>query len=68
MSSPFENPDATYYVLVNHEDQYSLWPDLVDVPAGWTIVLHDKRQLCVDYVNEHWVDMRPKSLINAMDK
>ncbi|NED92501.1 MbtH family protein, partial [Streptomyces sp. SID11233] len=33
MSNPFENPDGQYSVLVNDENQHSLWPDFVEVPA-----------------------------------
>ena len=34
MSNPFEDPEGTYLVLVNDENQHSLWPDFVEVPAG----------------------------------
>ncbi|MBO3675084.1 MbtH family protein [Streptomyces sp. NEAU-YJ-81] len=68
MSNPFENPDGRYFVLVNEEGQHSLWPAFAEVPAGWTVAHgEDDRQACLDYVNEHWTDMRPKSLITAMD-
>jgi MbtH protein len=68
MTNPFEDEDGVYHVLVNDEGQHSLWPSFVDVPAGWTSVLGpDSRQACLDYVDEHWTDMRPKSLIEAME-
>ncbi|WPB93175.1 MbtH family protein [Streptomyces malaysiensis] len=68
MSNPFENPDGRYLVLVNEEGQHSLWPAFAEVPAGWTVAHgEDDRQACLDYANEHWTDMRPKSLITAMD-
>ncbi|WP_413799320.1 MbtH family protein [Streptomyces iranensis] len=68
MSNPFENPDGRYLVLVNEEGQHSLWPAFAEVPAGWTVAHgEDGRQACLDYINEHWTDMRPTSLINAMD-
>jgi MbtH protein len=68
VTNPFEDPDGTYYVLVNHEGQHSLWPSFADVPPGW-ITAHGpgERQACLDYVSEHWTDMRPKSLAEAMD-
>ncbi|MDX3225466.1 MbtH family protein [Streptomyces sp. ME19-01-6] len=67
MTNPFENPDGRYVVLVNHEGQHSLWPQFVEVPEGWTIVHpEDSRQACLDYIEEHWTDMRPKSLIEQM--
>ncbi|NVI92303.1 MbtH family protein [Actinomadura sp. BRA 177] len=67
MSNPFEDPDGTYAVLVNGEGQHSLWPSFAEVPAGWTVAKdEDTRQACLDYINENWTDMRPKSLIEAM--
>ncbi|MEV0174683.1 MbtH family protein [Streptomyces sp. NPDC050803] len=68
MSNPFEDADGKYVVLVNDEGQYSLWPSFVEVPAGWNVVVPETdRQTCVDYINENWTDMRPASLIAAMD-
>ncbi|MBH5338536.1 MbtH family protein [Streptomyces pactum] len=68
MSNPFENPDASYFVLVNDEGQHSLWPAFSEVPQGWTVVHgEDTRQACLDYINENWTDMRPKSLVAAME-
>jgi MbtH protein len=67
MTNPFENDDATYLVLINDEAQHSLWPSFIDVPRGWRIAHpQDSRQACLDYVNQHWTDMRPKSLVDAM--
>ncbi len=69
MSNPFENADGTYLVLINDEGQYSLWPEHIDVPAGWTVVHGpDTRQACVDHVEENWVDMRPRSLVEQMEQ
>ncbi|MEU9144192.1 MbtH family protein [Streptomyces sp. NPDC048349] len=67
MSNPFENDDASYLVLVNDEGQHSLWPAATDVPAGWRTV-HGAagRQSCLDYVEEHWTDMRPHSLAGTL--
>lgn len=68
MTNPFENEQGSYRALVNDEGQHSLWPTTIDVPAGWTSVFGPAdRAACLEYVNEHWVDMRPKSLIEAMD-
>lgn len=67
MTNPFENSAGTYLVLVNDEGQHSLWPAFAEVPAGW-VVAHreDTRQTCLDYIEEHWTDMRPRSLAEAM--
>ncbi|WP_018352465.1 MbtH family protein [Longispora albida] len=65
--NPFEDASGTYLVLINDEGQYSLWPEFAAVPAGWSVAkTASSRQSCLDYVNEHWTDMRPKSLIEAM--
>ncbi|MEU9304033.1 MbtH family protein [Streptomyces sp. NPDC048269] len=67
-TNPFENDDARYLVLVNEENQHSLWPAFAEVPAGWTVAHgEDTRQASLDYINESWTDMRPKSLAVAMD-
>jgi MbtH protein len=64
--NPLESPDGTYLVLVNAENQHSLWPSVVRVPEGWIVVLGESaRQACLDYVDENWTDLRPKSLIEA---
>ncbi|MEU5416935.1 MULTISPECIES: MbtH family protein [Streptomyces] len=68
MSNPFEDTEGTYLVLVNDEGQHSLWPSFVEVPAGWSTALAETdRQSCVDFINENWTDMRPNSLVAAMD-
>lgn len=63
MTNPFEDDDITYRVLVNDDGQYCIWPDFVDVPAGWTTVHGPgSRRSAVEYVEEHWTDMRPSSV------
>ncbi|MFF8602470.1 MbtH family protein [Streptomyces sp. NPDC015232] len=67
MSNPFEDENGTYLVLVNAEGQHSLWPAFAEVPAGWeTALAETSRAEAVAYVNTHWTDMRPKSLVKAM--
>lgn len=66
MTNPFDDPDGTFHVLVNDEEQHSLWPDFVAIPEGWRSVFGPgKRQDCLDYVNANWADIRPKSLRDA---
>lgn len=69
MPNPFEDDESLYLVLVNDEDQHSLWPASGAVPAGWTAVHGaDTRESCLEYVSAHWTDMRPASLVRAMDE
>lgn len=69
MSNPFDNTDGVFLVLVNDENQHSLWPQFAPVPDGWHQVFgpasHDES---LAYVEEHWTDMRPASLIRDMER
>ena len=68
-TNPFDDETGTFVVLVNDEDQNSLWPTFADVPAGWRKVFGEAaRAECLTYIEEHWTDMRPKSLREAMDR
>jgi MbtH protein len=63
MTGPFDDEDGTYLVLINDEDQYSLWPAVVDVPAGWQVFHRgDSRKACLEFIDRNWTDMRPKSI------
>ncbi|MCL7381694.1 MULTISPECIES: MbtH family NRPS accessory protein [unclassified Streptomyces] len=67
-TNPFDDVDGVFHVLVNDEGQYSLWPAFAPAPAGWTAALSDvDRETAIDYVNEHWTDMRPRSLREISD-
>ncbi len=69
MTNPFENEDGTYLVLINEEEQYSLWPAFAEVPVGWSVAhAEDTRKACLEFIEENWTDMRPKSLVDAMRK
>lgn len=64
----FDREDATFKVLVNAEEQYSLWPDYKAVPAGWREAgKSGLKQDCLDYIESVWADMRPLSLRQHMD-
>ena len=65
--NPFDDDDRPFYVLTNDEEQHSLWPAGIDVPAGWRVVFgDDTRANCLSYVEQNWTDMRPSSLREAM--
>lgn len=59
-----EDDGIIYQVVINHEEQYSIWPDYRgEPPAGWTCVgVQGPKARCLAHVNEVWTDMRPKSL------
>jgi len=65
-----EREDKTIYeVVVNHEEQYSIWPDYRELPAGWKAVgKSGTKQECLDYIKEVWTDMRPLSLRKKMEE
>jgi MbtH protein len=60
--NPFDDTDGTFVVLVNDEEQYSLWPEAIPVPAGWRAAYGpETRQSCLDFVERTWTDLRPLS-------
>jgi uncharacterized protein YbdZ (MbtH family) len=62
-TNPFDAEDGRFYVLVNDEEQHSLWPAFAEIPAGWRLAFGDApRGECVQFVEQNWSDMRPKSL------
>lgn len=68
MTNPFDDNNGKFVVLVNREGQCSLWPHFAQVPAGWTVELGpDTRQQCLDHIEQHGADMRPRSLVAAME-
>lgn len=69
MSNPFEDANGTFLVLVNDENQHSLWPEFAEIPPGWRSVHGPAvRQACLEYIETNWTDMRPASLIKAMEQ
>lgn len=68
MTNPFDDPEGRFLVLVNGEFQHSLWPSFAEVPAGWDVVFGESdRATCLEYIETHWTDLRPRSLIEAME-
>ena len=68
-SSVFDDEQITFEVVLNHEDQYSLWPSDREVPAGWRKAgKQGKKAECLTYINEVWTDMRPLSLRKKMEQ
>jgi MbtH protein len=62
-----EEDNTIYQVVVNHEEQYSIWPDYKPIPNGWRSVGRSgKKEECLAYIKEVWTDMRPLSLRQQM--
>jgi MbtH protein len=63
-----ENDRTAYAVVVNHEEQYSIWPAERELPAGWREAgKRGSKDECLAYIKEVWTDMRPLSLRKRMD-
>lgn len=63
MMNPFEDESTEYLALANAEEQYSLWPQYLDIPHGWRRVAGPgPRKEILAYIEEHWTDLRPLSL------
>ena len=60
--------EQTFQVVVNDEEQYSIWADGQEPPAGWRPAgFTGSRADCLAHVDRVWTDMRPKSLRDAME-
>ncbi|MBC7953246.1 MAG: MbtH family NRPS accessory protein [Rhodospirillaceae bacterium] len=57
-----------FKVIINDEEQHCVWPEDLDVPVGWRQTgPRGEKQACLAYIEEHWTDMRPASLRQAME-
>ncbi|GAA2778650.1 MbtH family NRPS accessory protein [Kitasatospora sp. CM 4170] len=55
--------DTVYQVVVNHEEQYSIWAAGRELPTGWTATgFEGVKSACLAHIDEVWTDMRPLSL------
>ena len=58
-----DNPNTQFYVVINEEEQYAIWPAFKDIPQGWKLAGKEgNKDDCIAYISEVWQDMRPKSL------
>ena len=68
MDNPDQEDNTLYKVVVNHEEQYSIWPAERENALGWRDAgKRGTKQECLDYIKEVWTDMRPLSLRKAME-
>ena len=65
-----QDEDSTIYkVVVNHEEQYSIWPAQRELPLGWSDAgKSGSKEECLAYIKEVWTDMRPLSLRKKMEQ
>jgi MbtH protein len=64
-----EEDNRIYTVVMNHEEQYSIWPADRELPLGWNAVgKTGTKAECLDYIKEVWTDMRPLSLRKKMEE
>ena len=67
MTDRSESDEAIYVVVMNDEEQYSIWPDDKRIPDGWRAVgTRGAKAECLQYIEETWTDMRPLSLRKRM--
>lgn len=69
MSIDGEEDRAIHNVVINHEEQYSIWPVDHEIPPGWkSIGKSGLKNECLAYIKEVWTDMRPLSLRKQMEQ
>ncbi len=69
MSTEEAEDKTTYRVVVNHEEQYSIWPADRDLPLGWKDAgKTGLKAECLQHIEEVWTDMRPLSLRKKMEE
>jgi len=68
-NDPDREDTTIYKVVVNHEEQYSIWPEYRQNPLGWNDVGKvGPKDECLAYIKEVWTDMRPLSLRKKMEE
>jgi MbtH protein len=69
MDDSTAEPKRAYYVVVNSEEQYSIWPTDRSIPLGWrTVGTTGSSEECLSYIRDTWVDMRPLSVRRRMSQ
>ena len=64
-----DDDNRQYKVVINDEEQYSIWPAERANPAGWhDIGFEGLKQACLDHIENVWTDMRPRSVRLQMDR
>jgi uncharacterized protein YbdZ (MbtH family) len=69
LHDPDREDTTIYKVVVNHEEQYSIWPEHKELPLGWNEVgKSGPKPECLSYIKDVWTDMRPLSLRKQMEE
>ena len=69
MSTEEREDNTIYKVVLNHEEQYSVWPADRENPLGWKDGgKTGSKKECLEFINEVWTDMRPLSLRKSMEQ
>jgi MbtH protein len=69
MSQDKSEDNTIYKVVVNHEEQYSIWPADRENALGWNDAgFSGHKAECLNYIKEVWTDMRPLSLRQKMEE
>jgi MbtH protein len=64
---PLDEDNRAFNVVVNHEEQYSIWPTTKKIPEGWREAgFSGKKDECLAHIDAVWTDMRPLSLRRRM--
>jgi MbtH protein len=62
----FDASNGIFVVVVNAEEQYSIWPHTRALPPGWrSSGFEGSKEACLNEISRAWIDMRPKSLRDA---
>ncbi|HEX9922949.1 MAG TPA: MbtH family protein [Anaerolineae bacterium] len=68
MSGTESEDNTIYKVVINHEEQYSIWPVGRETPLGWRDAGKEGTKTeCLAYIEQVWTDMRPLSLRKKME-
>jgi MbtH protein len=67
--SEHEPDDQRYIVVMNHEEQYSIWPSGKAIPLGWTsIKFEGAKEDCLQHIEQVWTNMLPRSVRLQLEK
>ena len=66
---PWDDKETIFKVVVNLEEQYSIWPDYDEIPKGWMeLAVTGTKEQCLEYIENVWKDMRPLSLRKQIEE